>query len=573
MARTWRLIALVTAALVPTGAARAGWPSDPSLNLAVADGAGDQAQPKLSFAGESGVWVGWFDGLASGWDVRVQKLVNGDEILPHAGLLVADRGFSSTQDWGLDADRDGNALLAFRDDRPGTVQITAAKATESGTLPWGAGGVQVTATTDFVAAPKVAGTSDGGGVVAWTQGTSVKLQKLDEDGVPQWSPEVTLTPAAGSYSVSDLHDDGANVILSFVHQTGGFGSPRHLLAQKFDAAGAPLWGASPVAVLDAGSLQFGNFPYFRPDGAGGAVFSWYDVAGPALQCYAQHVLANGTEAYGHGGVAVSTNGTRVRVSPHADIDPGTSEVYVFWEEQNSLQSQSGVYGQKLDTSGNRQWGAEGVEVVPLSAADTPLVRTAAGVGFTFVFWSAIPSFGQDRLYGARLDGSGAVDIPAFDVASTPSAKSRLVVATSGPATGVPGPRALPPFSLLAWGDARDDGGDIYVQNVNADGSLGPLPTGAVAAAGSPATLLGRPAPNPSSSAVRFALGIPPGRTAVLRLVDASGRLVRRHTATGGATEWTWDGRDDLGRRAASGVYFLELRAEGRVETRRLVRVR
>ena len=42
-------------------------------------------------------------------------------------MLVADRGFSSTQDYGLDVDSAGNALLAFRDDRFVGTQITAAK--------------------------------------------------------------------------------------------------------------------------------------------------------------------------------------------------------------------------------------------------------------------------------------------------------------------------------------------------------------------------------------------------------------------------------------------------------------
>ncbi len=553
-------------------AARAGWSSDPSQNLAVADGGSDQTQPKLAPGGQA-MWVSWFDGIATGYDVRVQQLdAGGNEVFAHDGLGVADRAFTSTQDYGLSADDEGNALLAFRDDRPGSVQITAAKVTIAGAMPWGANGVQLTSTTDFVASPRIASAPDGGCVVAWTQNASTRLRMLDADGVPQWAGDVILTPATGSYSVSDLHRAGDAVILSFVHQTGGFGSPRHLLAQKFDAAGAALWDPAHVKVFDGGSLQFGNFPAFVPDGDGGAVFSWYDASSTALQCYVQHVLGDGTEAFAHNGVSVSTNATRVRVSPSVWFEPGDGAITAYWEELDATQSQSGVYGQRFDASGTRLWGAEGAVVVPVGAASTPMVRSAGN----FVFWSAVPSFGQDRLYGARLATNGTIDLPAFDVASAPGGKSRLAVAPlliALPTAALPAPRNGSPFVVLAWGDARDDDGDVYVQNVNLDGSLGPWALDVPVPAAGTREWLGSPVPNPSAAAVRFALAVPGGEPAVLRIVDAAGRLVRRHDATGASGAWSWDGRDGLGRRVASGVYFAELRARDRTEVRRVVRVR
>ena len=540
LALFWVLFASPTAAL---------WSSDPAVNLVVGNGAGEQVLPKVAPTPDGGAWIGWFDGGA-GYDVRVQKLdAAGNGLLPHNGVLVANRSFSSVQDWGLDIDSSGNALLAFRDDRFGGEQITAAKVTPAGTLAWGVNGVQLTATSDFVASPKIAGTSDGGAVVTWTQNASTKLQKLDGAGAPQWVTDVTLTPGAGSYSASDLHDAGTDVILAFVHQTGSFGSPRHLLAQKFDATGALLWGAGHVAVFDGGSLQFGNFPYFVPDGLGGAGFSWYDASTTALQCYAQRILPDGTEAFPHNGTAVSTNAVRVRVSPSAAFDAATGMTYVFWEEQNSSQSQSGLYGQKVDATGARKWGTEGVAVVPVGASQILLVRTLTGGSGAFAFWSGVPSFNQDRLYGVRLDASGVVDVPIFDVASTPSGKSRLSVGKSP--TGV---------AILAWSDQRTDGGDIYAQNVNADGSLGAGTSDAPSTAPGPGLALGAPRPNPSAGTVALDFRAPARGAVTLLIRDVAGRLVRRidlGSAERGTA--TWDGRDDDGERVAGGVYFAELR--------------
>ena len=567
MKRSIPLALLVLLLSVP--GARAQWSPDPATNLVVADAASDQILPKVSPTADGGCWISWFDGIANGFDVRVQKLdAAGNEVLAHGGVLVANRGFSSVQDYGLDTDSAGNALLTFRDDAGTGIQITAAKVSPGGALLWGAAGKQLTATTAFVASPRIAGTGDGGVVVAWTEDASARVQKLDALGDPQWGGGLTLTPGAGSYSPSGLHDAGDDVILGFVHQTGGFGSPRHLLAQKYDSTGSPLWGALPVAVFDGGSLQFGNFPEFAPDGSGGAVFSWYDTAG-ALQCYAQRVLANGTEAFPHNGTAVSTNAVRVRVSPFAAVDPGTGETFVFWKEQNSAQSQSGVYGQKLDAAGARQWGNDGVALVPVGSADANLIRCVPQGGGAFAFWSSAPSFGQDQLFGAHLSGAGAVDIAIFDVASTPSGKSRLDVAwsTSG-------------FAVLVWSDDRVDAGDVFAQNVNADGSLGGTASSVFVGIGSGHALrLDAPQPNPMATSTWIRYSAPAGAEARLDVVDVGGRVVRtlvvRGVARGAepAGSLLWDGRDGQGRPVAAGVYFVRLVARAEVTARKVVVVR
>src|SRR5690606_2702299 len=181
-----------------------------------------------------------------------------------------------------------------------------------------------------------------------------------------------------------------------------------------------------------------------------------------LQSYVQRVLANGTEAFAHNGLAVSTDATRERVSPDVAFDAATGAIYAFWTELANFQSQRGVYGQKFDTAGNRLWTDAGLAVAPVGGDDIANVRTVVNGPGAFVLWSAAPGFGQDQLLGAAASGGagGAVDF-TVDVSTAPSGKSRLVAANS--AAG---------FAVLAWQDGRSDGGDVYAQNVNPDGSLG-----------------------------------------------------------------------------------------------------
>jgi len=455
---------LLLALLTPLASAQ--WATDPAVNLPVADASGDQVQPKVAPTADGGCYISWFDSIANGFDVRLQKLdAGGNELWAHNGVLVFDRSYSSTQDYGLDVDASGNALLAFRDDSGATDQITASMISPAGALLWGASGITVSSTTGFVASPRIAGTSDGHVVVAWTEDSSARLQRLDATGSPLWGAGLTLTPATGTYSPADLHDSGTDVILSMVFQTGPmYYNPKNLVVQKFDAAGTPLWGTSPLNIFDSGSLQIGNYPYFEPDGAGGGLFCWYGVS--PLQSYVQHVLASGTEAFPHNGAVASTNTTRVRVNPSVDYDAGTGETYLFWTEQNSTQSQCGLYGQKFDASGNALWGTTGSALIAVAAPEVRQVHTRVSGAGAFVFWTYIPSYGTDVLRGAHVSSAGAFDIGPFDVGSTPSVKSRLDVEES-----------VSGMMLLAWSDQRTDGGDILAQNVNPDGSLGGGPLG------------------------------------------------------------------------------------------------
>ncbi len=452
-----------------SGAAVAQWSSDPLLNLAVADPAGDQIQAKVIARPGGGYYVSWFDNRTGGYDVYLQLLDEaGVEQWAHNGVLVADRSFSSTQDYGLGVDTAGDALLAFRDDRFTGEQITAAKVDASGTLVWGANGVQLTSTTAFVAAPKIVGTTDGQSVVAWKNDADVHLQRLDTSGATVWAGVSKISDALSrDYSLSDLQSsDSGSVIASAVFQPSGFLGPKHLHVQKFSSLGVNQWGATPVVVFDGGSLQFGNFPDFVSDGAGGGAFSWYDTSS-GLKCFAQHVDASGTESFPHNGAGV-TGTTREQASPDVAYDPVGASTYVFWSERlPGPTPQYAMYAQRFDAAGAKQWGANGIEVEALSPTEVGTARVTLDGSDAMTFWQRSVSVITHTIVASKLDANGtAVWAPAqLDVATTVSGKSRLFAEMG------------PDFAVLSWSDDRAGQDDVYVQNVNPDGTLGPPAAG------------------------------------------------------------------------------------------------
>ena len=209
-------------------AVHAQWSSDPADNLVIADGDNEQVQPKIVPTADGGFYISWFDNKNGGYDVYLQRLdAGGNEQWAHNGVLVADRDFSSTQDYGLDIDADGNALLAYRFDVAGVAQIAAQKVAPDGTLLWTAPGVIVSDDSQDTSAPKVSAAGDGSVLVAWTSSEgSVAVQKLDGDGNPLWGASgITIDPASGIYFMSDLHGDAdGNAIFTMDQPGPAFGS-------------------------------------------------------------------------------------------------------------------------------------------------------------------------------------------------------------------------------------------------------------------------------------------------------------------------------------------------------------
>jgi hypothetical protein len=439
------------------------------VNLGVAIKPDDQVQPKIRATPGGGCYISWFDNDPTGhppfgYDVDMQRLdASGFAQWQTGGIRFADLGMSSTQDYGLEVDTEGNALLAFLDDRhpPGVINVTVMKVDRYGRQLWGKFGRQVGVDAGFNGNPKITGTSDGYAVAAWINNSDIVLQRLSPTGQRLWGSGIRITAPAGlTYAVADLHEgDDGSAIISFV-SSAGFSGPKHLLANKISPSGDLLWGANHVAVFDGGSLQFGNFPPFVTDGAGGAVFGWYEV--DPLQSRAQHILSDGTEAFPHNGVPGSTDTSHNQVNPSVSYDPETDSTYLFWDEiLPGPLTNEGISAQKFDSTGVVQWGATGVVVQPFTSAAVINVTSAFTAEGPLVVWSSEAIFAQDTIMGAKLDSSGTPICPPFAVSSILSSKSRLdlTLATNGQA-------------LAVWSDGRADGGDIYAQNIKSDCSLG-----------------------------------------------------------------------------------------------------
>lgn len=473
------------------GAAHAQWSTDPAVNLTLSDRPGEQNQAKIRPTADGGCWVSWYDNADGGYDVFVQKLdAAGIPQLALNGVLVRDLGFSSTQDYDLKVDSQGNAVLAFRDDRtvPGTTQITAQKVSPAGELLWGPTGVTAsTGTGSDRNNPKCAVLPGDFVVVGWGGGSpsAISLRVINADGTargaaPTVFPDLAATVRPIQMSDMQAADDGVIVLGVRCSGANCVTSNKHLYAQKYaiDPHGAdvitPLWDRDPnnatpsehIIVFDGTSIQTGTFPSFVPDGAGGAAFAWYETGG-SRRAYVQRLSANGAEHFAHNGTPVLIT-SNLSISAGMDFDAASGAFLVAVKTSNATQTQWDVRASRVNADGSRPWGDGGVVLSPLQAVQSGFERGVRdGAGGMVAVWienSGNPS----RIRAARVaaDGSLAWGADPIDACSVSSTKARLD-ATLGSLGN----------TLAVWGDARADVNNIVAQSILPDGSLGPPGTG------------------------------------------------------------------------------------------------
>ena len=83
-------------------------------------------------------------------------------------------------------------------------------------------------------------------------------------------------------------------------------------------------------------------------------------------------------------------------------------------------------------------------------------------------------------------------------------------------------------------------------------------------------------PNPFNPVTRIRFGIPAASKVVLKIYDLQGRVVRtilNEDKPAGQHVVSWDGRDEHGSPAASGIYFYRLQAGSEVRTGKMALIR
>ena len=461
-----RNLLFIILAMIISAPLSAQWSDDPMQNLQISSLEGEQTIAKIALSPNGDYYIGYFSSEDGNYNVRLQRLDNqGNKLWGENGILVSDHpSMSWLTDWDMTSDHENHAILTWQDIRSGGNNNTVAyRIAPDGTFVWGEDGIMLSNSTAFDVSPKVTVTAVNNAVFAWQSDNAIIMQKISPEGTKLWGEwGITLT-SANTYSWPQLLPVGEDeIIMKFFDDSGPAWAPtRHILAQRFDTDGDPVWPSITI-VNDEGNIQaWHQILSFENDGNDGFYIAWHDYTMSATQAssWIQHINSDGEAQFQTNGLLLSTRNNFNQFYPSIARPAEDENVYVYWREVNGDQNQFGIYGQKVSPEGARLWGDEGKIIYAVgSQAYFPLFAGPVEDDVVIIYDN-----GSQHLKASRIDNQGDFvwDPSEASLSNVSSSKSHFAY------SGFDGNQWV-----FAWGDNRDGTADIYAQNLRKDGSIG-----------------------------------------------------------------------------------------------------
>ncbi len=282
----------------------------------------------------------------------------------------------------------------------------------------------------------------------------------------EWSPEgVAVSAVVRDQSHCQLVPDGAGgaIITWFDTRSGDY----DIYAQRLDENGEAMWLEDGVPICTSPGRQI--YPKIASDGAGGAIITWFDQRkgnSPRGEIYAQRIDAAGNALWAYNGNLVSD--CAYGTDPYSGVatanvvSDGAGGAIVTWF-YGYYYYDIDIYAQRIDAEGHVLWGDRGVPVCISPVRTWPYYPQIApdGAGGAFIAWE-MGFWPTCDIYAQRLDSRG-------NALWTPNGKLICVMNNLQE-----GPRIIHDGcngAIITWSDARSGNLDIYAQKVSASGDI------------------------------------------------------------------------------------------------------
>jgi len=443
--------------------------NDTTANYIVRDSLSTEQLTPLSATTSTGqTYISWFDSYNSNYQLRMQLLDEfGNKLWPDSGLVVSSLPQNSAlYRYDLKVDNEDNAIVAFQDERSGSLKVVAYKIGPSANFIWGATGVELTDSSAQGLAPTIGVTMANNAVIAWHAdlGSSkwVSFQKISSTGTVLWSKRIFDNTNTNKYSRAVLTSSGIDdIIMMYVEELGNFpGVTSTLYSQIFDSNGDPVWSV-PLQVSTK-TIPYFVFPQIISDLNDGffTAFNTSNPINPGLNdVYAQHVQANGT-LWSATGTQVANSSTEHKSTGGFCYNLLNDAFYINLQVLDGGQGSSGVFIQGIDASGSVLMGANGIQLKNVDPIYyNPHALVDAGNGLISIF--SFGSFGAQQIASIKTDYNGSL-LWGFEpaICNYNSNKDDLSAGLFKNNQ-----------TVIVWEDDRLDAG-VYLQNLNGDGSFG-----------------------------------------------------------------------------------------------------
>jgi hypothetical protein len=265
------------------GAIVSGWPQD---GLGLGAGSRDQVAPVVANDGAGGALVAWQEFENGLFRVRLVRLTGAGVVSPGwpAAGVIPCPSLRHQVSPVLVSDDAGGALVVWEESELGQRKLRAARVNALAALEpgWPAAGLVLATASGQQRSATMIRDGAGGALVAWQDSRSgagdIYAQRITSAGViaSGWAATgvAGCSQAAEQSAPAILNDGAGGAYLAWEDFRGG---STDVYAQRVTGAGALSagWPTDGVAMSIATGEQYA--PRLMPDGAGGAIATWFDT--------------------------------------------------------------------------------------------------------------------------------------------------------------------------------------------------------------------------------------------------------------------------------------------------------
>jgi len=483
----------------------------------------------------------------------VTTSVNGGQLTPHAIVTPDDY-----------------VAIIWEDARGDNPQVYAQLISPSGERLWGDTGIKITDSNPLRQKDPKISYYNGSYYLGWSNsdqlGTSYFFHVYGQrifNGQKMWGPngimvaDLTAGTMNNECTLFDLRDN-----YYVWHRVNPAENSQTIWVKRVNVAGAALdgWtseGLKASTYADWDSIQLHPLSALTPEGI---FVMWKDMRGDFIQNYwGQHISASGTRIWNPLGINLADN---QREQEQAVITANSSGISFVWCE--NIDGMHDIMAQKYSLSGDVLWNPLGNYVVQRDTTQTSPTFVSFPDGGYMVAWTDFYDIESDLFYNYMRDNGSLVNDNGLGYPLSSVAKNQY-----NPLATTVGNNAY-----VVWADGRSSGKTeilgLYAQKMNSMES----PVVDNNSPALPVFELKQNHPNPFNPSTTISFSLNNDRSAIdLCIYNLKGQLVKKlfsGSLDKGNHSYVWDGNDDAGRSASSGVYLYRLNSGTTTQQRKMV---
>ncbi len=253
-----------------------------------------QRDPQIISDGSGGAVITWDDtrGGDLDLDIYAQRVNSAGDTQWDANGTVICNATADAYIPQICSDGSGGAIITWWDERGGGSEedIYAQRVNYAGDTQWDANGTAICTEKWSQYVPQICNDSSGGAIITWRDERSGDLdiyaQKINSTGDIQWDANGTaICIESESQADPQICSDGSGgAIITWYDNRGGNWRNSDIYTQKINSSGIFQWKANGVAICNANSDQ--DNPTICSDGYGGVIITWMDNRSGNYDIYA-----------------------------------------------------------------------------------------------------------------------------------------------------------------------------------------------------------------------------------------------------------------------------------------------